>query len=330
VEVSPGVEAKTAGPEPPDEIEAVPVRHIGRWIAAAIVLIIAAALIRSAVTNGRFEWNVVGDYLFDTRILNGLVKTLELTVLGMVIGIVLGVILALMRLSGNPLLSSASWIYIWFFRGTPLLVQILIFFNIAALYPTIDLGIPFGPSFIHIDGTTLVTPFFAGMLALGLNEGAYMSEIVRAGIISVDEGQFDAAKAVGMRQGQTMRRVVLPQAMRVIIPPTGNETISMLKNSSLVYVIAVSELLYSATLIYSVNYKTIPLLIVVSIWYLAATTVLSIGQYFLERHYGRGGPGVQAETLIHRIGRGIFSRHDETATVDQGPPVPPIDTGHNR
>jgi polar amino acid transport system permease protein len=330
VEASPGAEAKAIGPEPPDEIEAVPVRHIGRWIAAAIVLIIAAALIRSAVVNDRFEWNVVGDYLFDTRILNGLVKTLELTVLGMVIGIVLGVILALMRLSGNPLLSSASWVYIWFFRGTPLLVQILIFFNIAALYPTIDLGIPFGPSFIHIDGTTLVTPFFAGMLALGLNEGAYMSEIVRAGIISVDEGQFDAAKAVGMREGQTMRRVVLPQAMRVIIPPTGNETISMLKNSSLVYVIAVSELLYSATLIYSVNYKTIPLLIVVSIWYLAATTVLSIGQYFLERHYGRGGPGAQSETLIHRIGRGILSRHDETATEDQGPPVPPIDTGHNR
>ena len=205
----------------------------------AIVLLIVAALIRSAVTNDRFEWDVVGDYLFDTRILNGLVKTLELTVLGMVIGIVLGVILALMRLSGNPLLSSASWVYIWFFRGTPLLVQILIFFNIAALYPTIDLGIPFGPSFIHLNGTTLITPFFAGMLALGLNEGAYMSEIVRAGIISVDEGQFDAAKAVGMTQGQTMRRVVLPQAMRVIIPPTGNETISMLKNSSLVYVIAV-------------------------------------------------------------------------------------------
>jgi polar amino acid transport system permease protein len=325
---SPGVQAKGVGPGPPDEIEAVPVRHIGRWIAAAIVLIIAAALVRSAVTNDRFEWNIVGDYLFDTRILNGLVKTLELTVLGMVIGIVLGVILALMRLSGNPLLSSASWVYIWFFRGTPLLVQILIFFNIAALYPTIDLGIPFGPSFIHINGTTLVTPFFAGMLALGLNEGAYMSEIVRAGIISVDEGQFDAAKAVGMKQGQTMRRVVLPQAMRVIIPPTGNETISMLKNSSLVYVIAVSELLYSATLIYSVNYKTIPLLIVVSIWYLAATTVLSIGQYYLERHYGRGGPGAQSEPLINRIVRAFAARHDESATQDDGPP--PTFSGHNR
>jgi polar amino acid transport system permease protein len=328
VESSPGAQAEALGPEPPDEIEAVPVRHIGRWIAAAIVLIIAAALIRSAVTNDRFEWDVVGNYLFDTRILNGLVKTLELTVLGMAIGIVLGVILALMRLSGNPLLSGASWVYIWFFRGTPLLVQILIFFNIAALYPTIDLGIPFGPSFIHLNGTTLITPFFAGMLALGLNEGAYMSEIVRAGIISVDEGQFDAAKAVGMTQGQTMRRVVLPQAMRVIIPPTGNETISMLKNSSLVYVIAVSELLYSATLIYSVNYKTIPLLIVVSIWYLAATTVLSIGQYYLERHYGRGGPGAQSLTLFQRIRRGFGARHDDLATEDSGPP--PTISGHNR
>ena len=310
-------------PEPPDEIEAVPVRHFGRWIAAGVVLLLVASLIRSAATNSRFEWNVVGDYLFDSRVLHGLRLTLELTVLGMGIGIALGVVLALMRLSRNPVLSTVSWVYIWFFRGTPLLVQILIFFNIAALYPTIDLGIPFGPSFIHINATNLVTPFFAGMLALGLNEGAYMSEIVRAGIISVDEGQFDAAKAVGMTQGQTMRRVVLPQAMRVIIPPTGNETISMLKNSSLVYVIAVNELLYTVTLIYSVNYKTISLLVVASIWYLVATTVLSIGQYYLERHYGRGGPGAQAEPLLHRIIRGIAGRHDEVATGDLEPPAIP-------
>jgi polar amino acid transport system permease protein len=323
VAATPGLETKATGPEPPDEIEAVPVRHLGRWIAAGIVLLIVASVIRSAVTNDRIEWGVVGSYLFDSRVLDGLRLTIELTVLGMAIGIVLGVILALMRLSRNPVLSTVSWVYIWFFRGTPLLVQILIFFNIAALYPTIGLGIPLGPSFIHINGNSLVTPFFAGMLALGLNEGAYMSEIVRAGIISVDEGQFDAAKAVGMTQGQTMRRVVLPQAMRVIIPPTGNETISMLKNSSLVYVIAVKELLYTVTLIYSVNYKVIPLLIVASIWYLAATTVMSIGQYYLERHYGRGGPGAQSATLIERVFRGIAGRHDDVATQDQGPPVIP-------
>jgi polar amino acid transport system permease protein len=318
VEATPGAEAEAIGPEPPDEIEAVPVRHWGRWIAAGIVLLIVASVIRSAITNDRFEWDVVGNYLFDSRILDGVVKTIELTVLGMAIGIALGVIIALMRLSRNPVLSTVSWVYIWFFRGTPLLVQILFFFNIAAIYPTIGLGIPFGPTFAHINATNLITPFFAGMLALGLNEGAYMSEIVRAGIISVDEGQFDAAKAVGMTQGQTMRRVVLPQAMRVIIPPTGNETISMLKNSALVSVIAVAELLYSAQLIYSVNYKTIPLLIVASIWYLAATTVLSIGQYFLERHYGRGGPGEQAPSLLQQIRRGIAPMRQGDTTGPAG------------
>jgi polar amino acid transport system permease protein len=320
VAATPGVETKASGPEPPDEIEAVPVRHPLQWIAAAIVLVIIASLVKSAVTNDRFHWDVVGNYLFDTRILDGVVKTIELTVLGMAIGIVLGVVLALMRMSGNPLLGWPSWVYIWFFRGTPLLVQIIFFYNIAAIYPTIDLGVPFGPSFIHINGTNLVTPFFAGMLALGLNEGAYMSEIVRAGIISVDEGQTQAAKALGMTEGQTMRRIVLPQSMRVIIPPTGNETISMLKNSSLVSVIAVAELLYSAQLIYAVNYQTIPLLIVASIWYLAATTVLSIGQFYLERHYGRGGPGAESQPLIHRIIRGIAGRHDESAQQDLGPP----------
>src|SRR6266513_2362011 len=237
-------------PEPPDEIQAVPVRHPLQWIAAAIVAVIIVALTKSVVTNDRFHWDVVGNFLFDSRILNGLVKTLELTVLAMAIGIVLGVILALMRLSANRLLSSSSWVYIWFFRGTPVLVQIIFFFNIAALYPSIDLGVPFGPSFVHIDANQVITPFLAGLLALGLNEGAYMSEIVRAGIISVDEGQTDAAKALGMTRLQTMRRVVLPQAMRVIIPPTGNETISMLKNSALVSVIAVTELLYAAQLIY--------------------------------------------------------------------------------
>src|SRR5215210_6505083 len=311
VDASPGVEAEKLGPEPPDEIEAVPVRHIGRWIAAGIVLLIVASLVKSAATNSRFEWDVVGSYLFDSRVLDGLRLTLELTVLGMMIGIVLGVVLALMRLSMNPVLSTVSWVYIWFFRGTPLLVQILIFFNIAALYPTIDLGIPLGPSFIHINGTNLVTPFFAGMLALGLNEGAYMSEIVRAGIISVDQGQFDAAKAVGMTQGQTMRRVVLPQAMRVIIPPTGNETISMLKNSSLVYVIAVPELLYSAQLIYSQSFQQIPLLIVASIWYLVCTTVLSIGQFFLERHYGRGRMRDEPLSLFAQIRSGWIGRRSD-------------------
>jgi polar amino acid transport system permease protein len=272
----------------PDDIRAVPVRHPGRWIAAAVVLVIAAALIRSVVTGAGFQWSVVGEYLFDHRILAGLVVTIELTVISMAIGIVLGVLLAVMRLSPNPLLARASWLYIFFFRGTPVLVQLLFWYNIAALYPKISLGIPFGPAFVHPDANTLITAFRAGILGLGLNEGAYMAEIVRAGIISVDEGQTDAAQSLGMTRVQTLRRIVLPQAMRVIIPPTGNETISMLKTTSLVSVITVTELLYAAQLIYSVNFKPIPLLITVSIWYLVCTSVLYVGQHYLERYYGRG------------------------------------------
>jgi polar amino acid transport system permease protein len=319
---------ETTGPEPPDKIEAVPVRHPVQWVAAAVVAVILAALIKSAATNPRFEWGTVGSYLFDSRVLDGLVVTLELTVLGMAIGILLGVILALMRLSSNPLLSSSSWVYIWFFRGTPLLVQILFLNFIAALYPSIDLGVPFGPSFVHFNANDVITPFMAGTLALGFNEGAYMSEIVRAGIISVDEGQHDAAHALGMTRLQTMRRIILPQAMRVIIPPTGNETISMLKNSSLVFVIAVADLLYSVQLIYASNYKQIPLLIVASIWYLAATTVLSIGQYYLERHFGRGTARERPPTLLETIGKGILGRHAEVPPDDAD--GPPDISGHNR
>ena len=276
----------------PDEIKAVPVRHPGRWIAAAIVLVIAASIVRSIITNTGpnkgFEWVVVGHFLFDSRILHGVVVTIYMTFLAMAIGIILGVIAAVMRLSPNPILSGASWLYIWFFRGTPLLVQILFWYNLQALFPTISLGIPFGPSLLHTHANSLITTFVAGLLALGLNEGAYMSEIVRAGIISVDEGQTQAAQSLGLSRLQIMRLIVLPQAMRVIIPPTGNETISMLKNTSLLSVISFGELLFGAQTIYDVNYKIIALLIVASIWYLIVTTVLTFGQYYLERRYGRG------------------------------------------
>jgi polar amino acid transport system permease protein len=272
----------------PEDIKAVPVRRPGRIIAAAIVLVVAVAVIRSIATNSRFQWHVVGQYLFDSRILQGVVVTLELTVISMAIGILLGVVLAVMRLSPNPLVSGASWLYIYFFRGTPLLVQLLFWEFIAALYPTIAIGIPFGPAFIHANANTLITPFAAAILGLALNEGAYMAEIVRAGIISVGEGQTEAAMSLGMSRLQTMRRIVLPQAMRVIVPPTGNETISMLKNTSLVSVIGYAELLYEAQQIYAASYQTIPLLIVASIWYLVLTSVSYVGQYFIERRFGRG------------------------------------------
>ena len=303
--------------EPPGEIQAVPVRHFGRWIAAAVIFVFIVALARSVATNPRFQWGVVGHYLFTGPILRGLVVTLELTALAMLIGIVLGVVLALMRLSHSLLLSSVSWVYIWLLRGTPVLVQLLFWNFIAALYPSVDLGIPFGPSFVHLDANSLITPFVAAILALGLNEGAYMSEIIRAGIISVDEGQTDAAQALGMTRLKTMRRIVLPQAMRVIIPPTGNETISMLKTTSLVAFIAVTELLYSAQLIYARTYQTIPLLIVASIWYLVITSLLSIGQYYIERYFGRGATREASLTVFQRIRLGIWPRHVDVSEEGQ-------------
>jgi polar amino acid transport system permease protein len=290
----------------PEEIRAVPVRRPGRWIAAAVVLVLAVAIVHSIATNPRFEWGVVGEYLFDERVLEGLRVTIELTVISMAIGVLLGVVLAVMRLSPNPLVSGSSWLYIWFFRGTPVLVQLFFWYFISALYPKIDLGIPFGPAFIHGNANTLIHAFTAAILALGLNEGAYMAEIVRAGIISVDEGQSDAARSLGMTRLQTLRRIVLPQAMRVIIPPTGNETISMLKTTSLVSTIAVADLLYSVGAIYAVNFKTIPLLITASIWYLVCTSVLYVGQYYLERHYGRGASREQAATLPQQL-RGVLT-----------------------
>src|SRR5512132_4158397 len=298
-----------AEPVRAEEIKAIQVRHPGRWVAAAIILVLAAALAKSVATNPRFQWGVIGHYFLSSRVLHGLLVTLELTALSMVIGILLGTVLAVMRLSPNPLVSSASWVYIWLFRGTPVLVQILFWFNIAALYPRFSIGIPFGPQFLHFTAAAAITPFVAAVLALGLNEGAYMAEIVRAGIISVEEGQTEAAQSLGMTRLLTMRRIVLPQAMRVIIPPTGNETISMLKTTSLVSVIALSppELLYAAQLIYSVNYRTIQLLIVASLWYLIMTTVLTIGQFYLERHFGRGATRELPETPLQRLRVNLFS-----------------------
>jgi polar amino acid transport system permease protein len=299
----------TAEPVRPDEIKAIPVRRPGRWVAAAIILYLTAAIVKSVATNPRFEWGIIRHYFTSSRVLQGLITTLELTVLCMAIGIAIGIVLAVMRLSPNPLVSGASWLYIWFFRGTPVLVQILFWGFFAALYPKVSLGIPLGPQFAHFSANSVITPFVAGMLALGLNEGAYMAEIVRAGIISVDEGQTEAAQSLGMTRLQTIRRIVLPQAMRVIVPPTGNETISMLKTTSLVSVIAVTELLYSVQLIYAVNYRTIPLLIVASIWYLIVTTVLSFGQYYLERYFARGAARELPPTPLQRLRRSLSIPH---------------------
>ena len=280
-----------SGPEP---IKAVPVRHPGRWVAVAVLAVLAAMFVNTVLTNDGFRWNVVGRYLFSEPVLNGLRNTLILTVLAMAIGIVGGIALAVMRLSPNPVLSAVAAGYIWLFRGTPQIAQLLFWNFLAALYPRLSLGVPFGPEFVSFDTNQLINQFTACLLGLGLNEAAYMAEIVRGGLQSVDHGQSEAAGALGMSRGQTLRRIVLPQAMRVIIPPTGNETISMLKTTSLVVVIGYFELLTSVQRIYSVNFQTIPLLIVAAIWYLALTSVLSVAQGFVERRYGRGVQGGSA------------------------------------
>jgi len=272
----------------PEAIRAVPVRRPSRWIAGSIAVLLACWFAVDLARNPRMQWSIVGHYLTAAPILHGLVTTLELTVIAMAIGLVLGTLLAVMRLSENPFARTFALGYIGLFRGTPVLVQVILWFNLSAVFPHVVVGVPGGPGLVELDVNQLITPFVAAVLGLGLNEAAYMAEIVRSGIASISPGQRKAAAALGLTRRQTMRRIVLPQAMRVIVPPTGNETITMLKMTSIVSVIAMSELLYSAQAIYSQTYQTIPLLIVVSIWYLAVTTVLTAGQTVLERRFSRG------------------------------------------
>jgi polar amino acid transport system permease protein len=306
----------------------VPVRHPWRWVASALILVLLAMLVntlffshvtRGGVREGRFQWGVVGKYLFAAPVLRGIVVTLELTVIAMAAGIVLGVLLAVMRLSPNRLLSGSAWVYIWFFRGTPVLVQLIFWYEgISYLYPHLGFGIPFVAPFVTVNANVLVTSFVAGALGLSLNEGAYMAEIVRAGIISVDEGQTEAAQSLGMPKFQTLRRIVLPQAMRIIIPPTGNETISMLKTTSLVYVIAVVDLFTATQNIANTTYQVVPLLLVASLWYLFFTSVLTVGQYYVERYYARGSSRALPPTPLQRL-RGSLSR----VRVEPVPALPP-------
>jgi len=278
-----------------EPIKAIPVRHFGRWVSAGIVLVLVATLTYALATNDNIQWSVVGENLFDSTIMEGLFVTVWLTVLSMLLGVALGVVLAVMRLSNNKVLSTVSWFYIWLFRGTPVLVQLLVWFNLALFFPRIGVGS------VSADTNQLITPFVAALLGLALNEAAYMAEIVRGGIIAVDPGQTEAAHALGLTGGQTMRRIVLPQAMRVIVPPTGNELITMLKTTSLVTVIAANDLLTRAQSISARNFAVFEMLIVASIWYLVLTSVASYGQYHLERRFARGAAQAPSRTAIQRI-----------------------------
>jgi polar amino acid transport system permease protein len=289
-------------------------------VTIAVLAVLAAMFIHLLVTNDRFDWSFMLDNMFNPPIVEGARTTIIITVLAMVIGVVLGVVIAVMRLSTNPILSSAAWLYTWFFRAVPRLVLLVLFGNLGILWERLEFGLPFdrqlGALFgIHdldarifgVDARTFLSGFVAGLLGLALSEAAYMAEIVRAGIQSIDPGQFEASAALGMSRGLTLRRVVLPQAMRVIVPPTGNETIAMLKDTSLlVFVPVTNELFFQLSAIGARTFRVFPMLVAACLWYLALTSVLMVGQHFIERYFSRGY-GTQQRARMRL--RGLEAEH---------------------
>jgi polar amino acid transport system permease protein len=267
----------------------------------AIIGVLALMFANSVANNPNWQWDFQLQNAFTPPVLRGVVTTLWLTAAAMIVGVLLGVALAVMRLSSNPVLSGAAWFYVWVFRGTPVLVQLVIWGHLNSLYREISLGVPFGPEWFTFETRDLIPPIAAALLGLGLNEAAYMSEIIRAGILSVDEGQSEAASALGLSRMQTLRRIVLPQAMRVVVPPTGNETISMLKTTSLVAYVPYVELFFQTSAIGSRTFQPFPMLITASLWYLAMTSVLMIGQYYIERYYARGSVRTLPPTPIQKL-----------------------------
>ncbi|WP_037860594.1 amino acid ABC transporter permease [Streptomyces sp. NRRL S-340] len=265
-------------PGPADALRVVPRRRPGQWTAAVAVLALLGLALTSVVRNKAFQWDVVADYFTSDSVLRGLWLTLWLTAVVMALGFALGTLLAVLRLSGNPVLRAVSRGYVWLFRSIPILVQLLLWFNIGALYPHI----------LGVRTVDLLGPVTVAVVGLTLHEAAYAAEVVRGGILSVDRGQTEAAQALGLSQWRRLRRIVLPQAMRSIVPPAGNMLIGTLKGTSIVSVIAVQDLLYSAQLVYHQTYQVIPLLMVATLWYTVVTSVLSIGQHYVEKHYARG------------------------------------------
>lgn len=263
---------------PPPRQRVLPPRRPGRWVVAGVALACVAYIVLAFATAPTIKWDEVANYFLDGRIIDGLWLTIALTLACMLVGVVGGVILAVMRLSENRVLQWIAWWYLLLFRGTPVLVQIIIWFNLSLVFPYIG----------TMPTNSVITPFTAAVLGLGLNEAAYMAEIVRAGIVSVDEGQSEATSASGLSRGQALRYVVLPQAMRAILPPTGNQFIGMLKSTSLVSVIASEELLTQAQHIYGENFLTIELLFVTCIWYLILTSVATVIQFFIEARMSSG------------------------------------------
>lgn len=269
--------------------KSVPVRHPGRWVSAVIILLLVVAFLQSLFTNPNFRWDVVGTYILDVKVVQGVGWTLLLTVASMVLAIVLAILLAVMRQSDNPVFRWTSWVWVWFFRGTPVYTQLVFWGLVTVLYPAITLGIPFGPELFSYALSDPSKGLIPAILGLGLNESAYLAEIFRAGLKSVDKGQQEAAEALGMSKGKIMWRIILPQAMRIIVPPTGNETIGMLKTTSLVLAVPFTlDLTFATNALANRIYLPIPLLIVAAFWYLLVTSILMVGQHYLEAYYGKG------------------------------------------
>lgn len=275
--------------------EVVPRRHPGRWLAIVVLLWLAFLMAQNVATNENFHWNVFAKYLFAPQVLRGVGWTILLTVLSMAVAIAIALTLVVMRASDNPVLRGLAWLWIWFFRGTPVYTQLLFWGLFAVLFPRISLSIPFGPELVGFQTKMLVTPAVAALAGLGFNESAYLAEIFRAGFNSIDRGQLEAAQALGMQQGRIWRRILIPQAMRIIVPPTGNETIGMLKMTSLVLAIPFTlDLMFATNAISNRLYLPVPLLLVAGFWYLSVTSVLMVGQLYLERHFGKGADTIRA------------------------------------
>ena len=310
------------GEEPVQLNHLKPVPRPGTWISAAIVAVLGAMLLHALVTNDKFHWGTVWFFFREIHVVRAVGWTLLLTLLAMVIGIVLAVTTAIMRQSSNLILRWVAVSYLWCFRGTPIYTQLVFWGALSALYQHLSLGVPFGPEILTFRTTSVFTPFVAAVLGLGINEGAYLSEIVRSGLASVDPGQAEAAGALGMSRGQILRRIVLPQAMRVIVPPTGNETISMLKTTSLVLAVPFTlDLTFVTNSYASFTYQTIPLLIVAALWYIIITSILMVGQHYLERYYGRGFDG-SSSTSGSRRGRALSARQQailDSHTTEDNP-----------
>ncbi|TKV60854.1 amino acid ABC transporter permease [Nakamurella flava] len=285
----------------PSSLTVVRSRHPWRWAAAAGALVLVAQFVNGLITNPGWDWPAFADYFTAPAVLRALWLTVQLTIYGTVLGFALGIALAAARLSKNPVLQTISWTYVWAFRSIPLIVQLLFWFNIAYLYQSISIGVPFGPGLFSVDVNSTISGMAAAVIGLGLHQAAYSAEIIRGGILSVDPGQLEAAAALGLPRRRQFFRIVLPQAMRGILPNAANEVISLFKGTSIVSTMAIAELFYQVQVIYGRNGRVVPLLMVATVWYIVLTTALSVVQYYVERHYAKGAVRTLPPTPWQRL-----------------------------